>query len=200
MAEPRPYTFCIRYSSGMAGAGTNDMFLLAVDRPDRSWGSLHACLYAPFSHGSLRITSPDAARHPVVDFNMLSDARDVTRMRDALRRLSAIARQPAVASITAGAAFADGATRLTLDDFDARADIDDWMLEACGDIYHVSGTCRMGAASDAAAVVDPDGRAIGVEGLRIADASIMPTIVRANTHLTAVMIGEHIADRIRRGR
>lgn len=197
--EPRPYTFCIRYSSGLAGAGTNDMFLLAVDRPDRSWGSLHACIYAPFSHGSLRIASADPAQHPVVDFNMLSDARDLARMRDALRRLSAIARHPAVASITAGAAFADGATRLTLDDFDARRDIDDWMLEACGDIYHVSGTCRMGAATDAGAVVDPGARVIGVEGLRVADASVMPTIVRANTHLTAVMIGEHVAERIRRG-
>ena len=197
-AAPRPYTFCIRYGSGLVGAGANDMFLLAVDRPDRAWGSLHACLYAPFSRGSLHITSPDPAQHPVVDFNMLSDARDLARMRDALRRLSAIARHPAVASIVTSAAFADGDTRLALDDFDARRDIDDWMLDACGDIYHVAGTCRMGAASDAAAVVDPDGRVIGVDGLRVADASIMPTIVRANTHLTAVMIGEHMADRITR--
>ena len=70
------------------------------------------------------------------------------------------------------------------------------MLESCGDIYHVAGTCRMGAASDEGAVVDSDGRVIGIAGLRVADASIMPTIVRANTHLTAVMIGEHMADRI----
>ena len=197
-AAPRPYTFCIRYGSGLAGAGPNDMFLLAADRPDRSWGSLHACLYAPFSRGSLRIRSPDAAQHPAVDFNMLSDARDVTRMGEALRRLSTIARHPAVASVTAMAAFSDGATRLTLDEFDARDDIDAWMLEASGDIYHVAGSCRMGAPSDRDVVVDPDARVIGVDGLRVADASIMPTIVRANTHLSTVMIGEHVADRIRR--
>ena len=74
---------------------------------------------------------------------------------------------------------------------------DQWMLENCFDVQHAAGTCRMGAASDRNAVVDPQCRVIGVEGLRVIDASIIPEMVRANTHLTAVMIGEHMADRIR---
>ena len=196
--EPRPYVCCIRYASGLAGAGANDVMLLAADRPDRAWGSLHATLYAPFSRGRLRITSPDAAVNPEVEYNLLSDARDMVRMKDALLRLVALAKHPAVAAITTSAAFSDGALRRDINALGAPDEFEQWMLEACGDIYHVAGTCRMGAASDAGAVVDSDGRVIGVQGLRVADASIMPTIVRANTHLTAVMIGEHVADRIRR--
>ena len=195
-AESRPYTCCIRYGSGLAGAGANDVMLLAADHPDRAWGSLHATLYAPFSRGRLRITSPDAAVNPEVEYRLLSDSRDVVRMKDALLRLVALAKQPAVAAITARAAFSDGALRRGLDALGSPADFESWMLDACGDIYHVAGTCAMGASSDDGAVVDSDGRVIGVHGLRVADASIMPTIVRANTHLTAVMIGEHMADRI----
>ena len=74
---------------------------------------------------------------------------------------------------------------------------DRWMLEHCFDVQHAAGTCRMGSATDRNAVVDPLCRVIGVQGLRVIDASIVPEMVRANTHLTAVMIGEHMAARIR---
>jgi choline dehydrogenase-like flavoprotein len=62
---------------------------------------------------------------------------------------------------------------------------------------HAVGTCRMGEPSAATTVVDPEGRVLGVEGLRVIDASIMPAVPRAATHLTAVMIGEHLAARLR---
>jgi choline dehydrogenase len=65
---------------------------------------------------------------------------------------------------------------------------------------HISATCKMGPASDPAAVVDQYGRVHGVRNLRVADASIMPDCVRANTNLTTMMIGERIADFIREGR
>jgi len=60
--------------------------------------------------------------------------------------------------------------------------------------YHVCGTCRMGEADDPAAVVDPQGRVHGVAGLRVGDASIFPTVPRANTHLPVLMAAEKIAD------
>jgi 5-(hydroxymethyl)furfural/furfural oxidase len=63
--------------------------------------------------------------------------------------------------------------------------------------YHVCGTCRMGAAGDPDAVVDSTGRVHGVEALRVADASIFPTIPRANTHLTVLMVAEKIADNVK---
>jgi choline dehydrogenase len=73
------------------------------------------------------------------------------------------------------------------------------MLANCFDVQHAAGTCRMGASTDRNAVVDPLCRVIGVEGLRVIDASIVPEMVRANTHLTAVMIGEHMASKMRAG-
>ena len=64
---------------------------------------------------------------------------------------------------------------------------------------HISGTCKMGSLSDSMAVVDQHGRVHGIEGLRIADASIMPNCIRANTNVTTMMIGERIADFIQNG-
>jgi 5-(hydroxymethyl)furfural/furfural oxidase len=71
------------------------------------------------------------------------------------------------------------------------------MFAECSDAQHASGTCRMGAAHDPRSVVDPDCRVIGCSGLRIIDASVMPTVVRANTHLTTVMIAEKMADHLK---
>ena len=64
---------------------------------------------------------------------------------------------------------------------------------------HLAGTCKMGPASDPMAVVDQYGKIRGIQGLRVADASIMPDCVRANTNVTTMMIGERIADFIRHG-
>lgn len=69
--------------------------------------------------------------------------------------------------------------------------------ETAAGVHHPTGTCRMGAPDDDTAVLDPGCRVRGVEGLRVADASIMPTIVTAGTHLTALMIGEKVADIVR---
>jgi len=86
---------------------------------------------------------------------------------------------------------------------DVRALIDDsaelrkWALSRANPPHHVSCTCRMGRADDAGAVVDPDCRVRGVENLHVIDASVMPTLVRANTHLPVIMIAEKVADRLR---
>ena len=74
------------------------------------------------------------------------------------------------------------------------AGLEDWVRENAFSGWHGTGTCKMGAPDDPNAVVDPQGRVIGVEGLRVADASIMPSIVSANTNITTIMIGEKIAD------
>ena len=65
-------------------------------------------------------------------------------------------------------------------------------------MFHPSSTCAIGAETDPMAVVDPQCRVYGVEGLRVADASVMPQIVSANTNMTAIMIGERVAEFIRR--
>jgi choline dehydrogenase len=71
------------------------------------------------------------------------------------------------------------------------------MRANCFDSQHAAGTCRMGPASSLRTVVDPDCRVLGIEGLRVIDCSVMPEIVRANTHLSTVMIAELMADRLR---
>ena len=71
------------------------------------------------------------------------------------------------------------------------------MFAECSDAQHASGTCRMGAADDPRSVVDPECRVIGCTGLRVIDASIMPTVVRANMHLTTVMIAEKMAESLK---
>jgi len=76
---------------------------------------------------------------------------------------------------------------------------DDEFLAATGAMFHPASSCRMGAADDPDAVVDPECRVYGVEGLRIADASVMPCIVSANTNIPTIMIGERVAEFIRRG-
>ena len=72
--------------------------------------------------------------------------------------------------------------------------LDAWMLENVDIGQHLSGTCKMGPSGDPMAVVDQYGRVHGVENLRVADASVMPDVIRANTNLTTIMIGERVAD------
>ena len=78
-----------------------------------------------------------------------------------------------------------------------RAATDDEFLAATGAMFHPASTCRMGAADDPEAVVDPECRVYGVEGLRVADASVMPCIVSANTNIPTIMIGERVAEFMR---
>jgi choline dehydrogenase len=76
------------------------------------------------------------------------------------------------------------------------AALDRWMAREVSTTNHISGTCKMGDSSDPMAVVDQFGRVHGLRGLRVADASIMPDCVRANTNATTMMIGERIAELI----
>ena len=77
--------------------------------------------------------------------------------------------------------------------------LDDWLMHNIGTSHHISGTCKMGPASDPMAVVDQHGRVHGLDNLRIADASIMPDCIRANTNATTIMIGERVADFLKTG-
>jgi choline dehydrogenase len=79
------------------------------------------------------------------------------------------------------------------------ATLDDWLLREASTSHHSSSTCKMGPSSDLLAVVDQFGKVHGMEGLRVADASIMPDCIRANTNVTCMVIVERIADFIRQG-
>jgi 5-(hydroxymethyl)furfural/furfural oxidase len=204
--DARHTNCCVRYTSGLAGAGANDMIFIAFNllgaRPnDLRYGYVWASVYQSFSRGALTINSADPDADPEIRFKMLSDPRDLLRMRDAVRRLLDLTKHSAIRAIAKSLSL--GRTP-DLPDFNSEhgpiaVPTDQWMLEHCFDVQHAAGTCRMGAVTDRNAVVDPLCHVIGVQGLRVIDASIVPEMVRANTYLTAVMIGEHMAARIRVG-
>ena len=191
------FSSMLRYTSGLAEAGPNDMQMIWFDavgptEEGLAGGRLTGAVMRVFSRGDVRLRSADPRTDPVVEFHMLSDARDRTRLRDCVRRMVDIVRHPAVASIS------DGVLALTtpVDDLDSDDAIDDWLAATANDYVHAVGTCRMGTPGDAAAVVDTHCRVIGYEHLLVCDASVMPDLPKANTHLTTVAIAQRLVEKI----
>jgi choline dehydrogenase len=197
--ERRHTHVCVRYSTGYTGTVENDMMMVAgnIWGPRAGLGGIGGWVNQAFSRGSLRITTADPDVDPQVEERMLSDERDLARARDLVKRLLEVAAEPALKAV-ADEVFA-GFFRKPIEDLNSDADIDAWLMAEASDAQHGVGTCRMGSTDDARTVVDPDCRVLGAEGLRVIDASIMPDVVRSNTHLTCVMIGELMADRLRSG-
>jgi choline dehydrogenase len=167
----------------------------SADRPgaplhDFSGWVVSVCQLRPESRGSLELRSAVSGDPPVIRANYLATGTDRQTMVDGLKLIRRVACQPALhpfreAEVDPGP--------------DCRTDAD--LLAHArrkgGTIFHPAGTCRMGSAADPLAVVDPRLRVHGLLGLRVADASIMPTIVSGNTNAPTIMIGEKAASMIR---
>jgi choline dehydrogenase len=151
------------------------------------------CNLRPTSRGFVRIKSPDPLTAPVIQCCYLSTHEDRAVAADALRLTRRIAAQPALERY-APEEFLPGAQFQSADE----------LARIAGDIgttiFHPVGTCRMGAADDASAVVDSRLRVRGISGLRVVDASIMPTITSGNTNSPTLMIAERGAEMIRADR
>jgi choline dehydrogenase len=141
------------------------------------------------SKGSVTLKSADARDKPAIRFNYMSEADDWEEMRASVRLTREIFAQGAFGEYR-GREIQPGA-EVTSD-----ADIDAFIRERAESAYHPSCTCRMGRADDPMTVVDPEARAIGVERLRVVDASIMPSITSGNLNAPTIMIGEKAADMI----
>ena len=113
---------------------------------------------------------------PELDYHFLEDPWDLQRLREAVRLAVSMLERQAYREIVA--------ERLSPEDrhLESDAALDDWILENVGTSQHIAGTCKMGPSSDPMAVVDQYGLVRELEGLRVADASIMPDVVRANTN------------------
>lgn len=151
---------------------------------------LHACQLRPRSRGHVGLASADPLDAPVIQPNYLSDPFDMEVLVKAVK----IAR-----TIFAQAAFDPyrGKEEVPGEQVQSDAQIADCVRRKAETIYHPVGTCRMGI--DDEAVVDTDCRLRGIAGLRVVDASVMPTLIGGNTNAPTIMIAEKIADRIRAG-
>ena len=148
-------------------------------------------LELPLSVGELTLTSSDPNVQPKLDYRFLLDPWDRERLREAVRLCVRLFQHPAFHGIV------EERIDPTEADLASDASLDSWLQANVGIAGHTSCTCKMGPKSDPLAVVDQDCRVWGVENLRVADASVMPEIPRANTNATVIMIAERVADFIR---
>jgi choline dehydrogenase len=150
---------------------------------------VHAGPMRSKSRGYVRLSSPDPAVAPRIAFNYMSHPDDWAEMRACVRLTREILSQPA---------FDPYRGREIQPGVDATSDdaIDAFVRAKAESAYHPSGTCKMGRADDPTAVVDPETRVIGLGGLRVVDASIMPQITNGNLNAPTIMLAEKAADMI----
>lgn len=233
----------LRYSSAPGEPPSSDLYINVQSKT--SWnalglqlGNLAPALLKPHSRGCISLVSPDPRALPRIEFDFMSDERDVTRMADAVARtieIAAYCREKIDCGEAFSLRFSDRVRRLNqftrvnrmksamlarLFDYAPRAAdlvlsgaagepfrlaelaadrarLEQHVRENVAGLFHPVGTCRMGAADAREAVVDTDGRVHGIGGLRVADASIMPTLVAGNTHIPTLMLAEKIAGAMR---
>ena len=198
-AEPPPrsrYNHGEMYAalrSGLAGAYP-DTHLFPILLPASPAGyparpagfALVAAVVDPDSRGCLRLASADPQAAPLIDPGFLREQTDVDRLEAGLGIIRMAAATPAFSRVQAAEAHpgADAATR---------TGVRDYIRRTVGSYYHPAGTCRMGPGPDAGAVVDLQLRVRGITGLRVADASVMPSIPNAHPNATVLAIAEKAA-------
>ncbi|XP_076449702.1 uncharacterized protein LOC143286051 [Babylonia areolata] len=148
---------------------------------------VHVGPMRPTSRGFLKLRSRDPRQHPKIVANYLSTEQDIVEMRDSIKLSREVFAQKAFDPYR-GHEIAPGPS-VTSD-----KDIDEFNRNMADSAYHPSCTCRMGSTDDPMAVVDPQTRVMGVEGLRVVDASIMPSIVSGNLNGPTIMVAEKAAD------
>ena len=158
---------------------------------DGNYLCVGASVYLPLGSGELKLASDDPTVQPSLDYRLLTEPFDRERLREGVRTVAQLAEHPALKDLVLEK-VAPTEEELASDEA-----LDCWLMKNVCSGGHISGTCKMGPASDSMAVVDQYGKVHGLEGLRVVDASVMPDVIRANTNATTIMIGEKMADFIK---
>ena len=189
----------LRYTAS-ASSTPNDMILspsslnTVVQEGDDPTHSINCGLYLAAGKGELRLESTDPNVQPSMNYHYLEESWDRERLREAVRKCAKLLEDASYEGVV------DRRTAPTDADLATDESLDAWLLRSVSTSFHISGTCKMGVAGDSMAVVDQYLQVRGVDGLRVADASVMPDVVRANTNVTTMMIAERAAEFIREGR
>ena len=186
---------CLRYTAEGSSTREDLMILPSSSSPfvpeETPVVRIGCGLELPVGSGELTLDSVDPNVQPQINYHYLEEPWDLKRMREGVRLAVRLAEHEAYANILAD--------RFSPSDSDLATDaaLDAWLLANVSSFQHISGTCKMGPLSDPLAVVDQHCNVRGLTRLRVADASIFPDIVRANTNATTVMVGERVARFIR---
>jgi choline dehydrogenase-like flavoprotein len=159
--------------------------LPSLEIPPNSYATAPGII-RPASRGELKLTANDPAAPLHLDPRYLSEEADLNALVHSLEVSIEIMESPALAKWRKHVVWPQAKTR---------AERVQWIRQTCETYHHQAGTCKMGV--DAMSVVDPELRVYGVEGLRVADASIMPAVISGNTNAASIMIGERAADFVR---
>ncbi len=144
----------------------------------------------PESRGTISLVSADPFAHPHIQQNLLATDGDWQTLKSAVAMFDDVAQQPALKPFIARQIM-PGANVKT------DADFETFIRNSVVTTHHPCGTCKMGPASDDMAVIDPELKVRGAEGLRVIDASVFPDIIGANINAAVIMIAERAADMIR---
>jgi choline dehydrogenase len=191
---------CGRFTTGVGDGDVDDGFIAACGPFDaeEQRGGVTAWLNQVFSRGSLRLPSAHPTVSATLHLNLLVDERDRIRFRHILRDLCDLLRSASIQSVIASEPQARDGTALTDIERMSDAELDRWASAVVRDVAHLVASCPMGSPEDPGTVVDADCRVQGVEGLRVIDASVFPSVPRANTNLSTMMLAERMADTLRR--
>lgn len=169
------------------GSGALRLFGSGTDPLSRHGFMANICQLRPSSRGEVRLRGASPALAPRIVLNGFSAPEDIAVLRKGVRRLLEVFRQKAFDAFR-------GVEIAPADAAGSDADLERWIRATAGSVFHPSGTCRMG--HDDMAVVDGTLKVHGLEGLRVVDASIMPSLIGGNTNAPTIMIAEKAADMI----
>jgi len=177
---------------GLAAPDVQLHFLpaLVVDhgrtRPKKNGYTLHVCALRPESTGTIRLKSSDPKEHPLIDANYLAERKDLETLKNGVKMGRDILAQSGMDPYRADEMEPGPAAK-------SDAELETWIRARCETIYHPVGTCKMGTDNDPMAVVDHECRVRGITGLRVVDASVMPSLIGGNTNAPTIMIAERVA-------